>query len=79
MCLYNFPEVVIFIVYEALASNIEFSLDFIMNKYLFRMVGDEPGFFFFFFASLDYVLATGGHRFRQTQRVFSCWLSLSLS
>ena len=49
MCLYNFPEVVIFIVYEALASNIEFSLDFIMNKYLFRMVGDEPGFFFFFF------------------------------
>ena len=69
---------VIFIAYEALASNIEFSLDFIMNKYLFRTVRDEPGFFFFF-ALLDYVLATGGHRFRQTQRVFSCWLSLSLS
>ena len=38
---------VIFIAYEALASNIEFSLDFIMNKYLFRTVRDEPGFFFF--------------------------------
>ena len=57
MCLYNFPEVVIFIVYEALASNIEFSLDFIMNKYLFRMVGDEPGFFFFFFFLLNYTMS----------------------
>ena len=44
-----FQKWFIFIVYEALASNIEFLLDFIMNTYLFRTVDDEPGFFFFFF------------------------------